>query len=332
MPNPTVVFPEPETVELQDRDRPTPGPDEVLIETDTTVISTGTELTVLSGGYPDQSVWDTYGEYPFVAGYANVGTVVEAGEEAHIETGTRVTSWTPHAAYVTARADDCTPVPGDVSDAEAALFVIAQIVMNGIRRGRVTWGETAVVYGAGLLGQFAVRLCRLAGAETVVGVDLAADRLDFLPDDPGVLAANPDDEIPAKAVQTVSNGRFADVCFEVTGNPDAIPDEFEVLRDQGRLVLLSSPHGETTLDFHDYVNAPSTEIIGAHQLSHPSTATAADPWTKRRHADLYFSYLRQNRLAVEALFTHAVEPADAPGLYRDLLDDRTQAMAARIEW
>jgi len=332
MTNPTVVFPEARAVELQDRDRPTPGGDEVLIETDTTVVSTGTELTVLSGEYPDHSVWDTYGEYPFVAGYTNVGTVVEAGDGAHLEPGTRVASWTPHAAYVTASADDCVPVPDDVSDAEAALFVIAQIVMNGIRRGRVTWGETAVVYGAGILGQFATRLCQLAGAETVIGVDLAQNRLDFLPDDPAVVAVDPDDEIPAKVVQTVSNGRFADVCFEVTGNPDAIPEEFEVLRDQGRLVLLSSPHGETTLDFHDSVNAPSTEIIGAHQLSHPSTATVADPWTKRRHAELYFSYLRQGRLAVADLFTHAVDPADAPDLYRDLLDDRTQAMAVRIEW
>jgi len=332
MDNPTVVFPGPQEVEIEDRERPAPAADEVLVETATSLVSTGTELTILSGDYPEESVWDDYGTYPFDAGYANVGTVVEAGAAADISPGTRVATWSPHAAYVTARATDCVVVPDAVTDDQASLFAIAQIVMNGIRRGRVTWGETAVVYGAGILGQFATRLCQLAGAETVIGVDLAQNRLDFLPDDPAVVAVDPDDEIPAKVVQTVSNGRFADVCFEVTGNPDAIPEEFEVLRDQGRLVLLSSPHGETTLDFHDSVNAPSTEIIGAHQLSHPSTATVADPWTKRRHAELYFSYLRQGRLAVADLFTHAVDPADAPDLYRDLLDDRTQAMAVRIEW
>lgn len=332
MTNPTVVFPEPGTVELQDHDRPMPDSDEVLIETDTTVVSTGTELTVLSGDYPERSVWDDYGQYPFVPGYANVGTVVETGANADIAVGRRVATWTPHAAYVTATAEDCTPVPDGVSDAEAALFAIAQIVMNGIRRGRVTWGETAVVYGVGLLGQFAVRLCRLAGAETVVGVDLAPSRLDFLPDDSGVVAVDASERDPVEAVRSATGGRLADVVFEVTGNPDAIPGEFEALRDQGRLVLLSSPHGETALDFHDHVNAPSIEIIGAHQLSHPSTATAADPWTKARHAELYFSYLQQGRLAVENLFTHAVDAADAPSLYRDLLDDRTRAIAARIEW
>jgi 2-desacetyl-2-hydroxyethyl bacteriochlorophyllide A dehydrogenase len=332
MANPTVVFPEAREVAIEDRERPDPGPGEVLIETETSLISAGTELTVLSGDYPDGSVWDEYGTYPFDAGYANVGRVVETGAEATLDVGTRVATWSPHAAYVTAGAEECVVVPDEVSDAEASLFAIAQIVMNGVRRSRLDWGETPVVYGLGILGQLAVRFCRLAGAETVVGVDLAAERIDYLPDRPGIVGVDPTASEPAEAVADVTDGRRADVVFEVTGNPDVIPEEFEALRDQGRLVLLSSPHGETELDFHDYVNAPSTEIIGAHQMSHPPVATPQDPWTKHRHAGLYFEYLRQGRLAVEDLFSH-VEPADdAPSVYESLLEDRTDAMAVRLEW
>ncbi|WP_225336503.1 zinc-dependent alcohol dehydrogenase [Halomicrobium urmianum] len=330
--NPTLVFPAERTVELQDRERPDPADDEVLIETDTTMVSTGTEITVLSGDYPPESFWDDYGEYPFVTGYTNVGTVVEAGADAELDEGTRVASWTPHAASVTAAADECIPVPDDVSDAEAVPFAIAQIVANGLRRGRVDWGETVVVYGLGILGQLAVRLAHLAGVERVIGVDRSENRLSYLPSEPGITGVDAVDTDPAEAVADLTDGAMADVVVEVTGNPDAIPDEFDVLRDQGRMVLLSSPHGETTLDFHDYVNAPSYEIIGAHQTSHPEYATPADPWTKERHADLFFTYQRQGRLDVDPLYSHVRDYEDAPELYRELLEDRTRAMGVRLEW
>jgi hypothetical protein len=43
------------------------------------------------------------------------------------------------------RARGAMGVPPAVSDADAALFAIAAIVMNGIRRGKLVWGETVVV-------------------------------------------------------------------------------------------------------------------------------------------------------------------------------------------
>ena len=345
--NQTLVFPDAREVAIEDRDRPEPAAEEVLIETDTSLISAGTELTVLSGDFPEGSFWDEYAEFPFDPGYANVGTVVEVGADvagddagasttgatgAELDVGTRVATWSPHAEYVAAAAEDCVVVPDDVDDEQASLFAIAQIVMNGIRRGRVDWGETVVVYGLGILGQLAVRFARIAGAETVVGVDLAEQRLEYLPDSPEVVGVNPTEEDPVEAVEAATGGDLADVCLEVTGNPDVIPQEFGVLREQGRLVLLSSPHGKTTLDFHDHVNAPSHEIIGAHQLSHAPVATPRDPWTKPAHAELFFSYVEQGRLSVSDLFSHVVDARDAPGTYQSLLEDRSDAMAVRLEW
>ncbi len=329
--NRTVVFPAAGEVTVEERDRPEPDAGEVLIETEATLVSTGTELTVLSGEYPQGSFWDEYADYPFVPGYAAVGRVRATGTDADVETGTRVFAWTPHADWATAPADDVVAVPEGVDDGAAALTAIAQIVMNGLRRGRVDWGETVAVYGLGIVGQLTVRLARIAGAGTVLGVDLAPERLDYLPDDPAVVGVDPTEHDPA-AVLDDHAGRPADVAVEATGNPDAIPEQFAVLREQGRLVLLSSPHGETTLDFHDLVNAPSHEIVGAHQTAHPSTATPNDPWTKARHAELYYRYLGTDRLGVTDLFSHARTASAAPELYADLLADRTDAMGVRLHW
>lgn len=330
--NDTVVFQGPKEVAIESRETPSPGPNQVLVETERTLISTGTELTLLSGDVDEGSNWDEFIDYPFVPGYNNVGTVVEAGDEvAAIEPGQRVATLSDHTAYAVADAADCRPVPDELSADEAVFFTIAEIVSNGIRRSDLTWGETSVVYGLGLLGQLAARICNVAGAGRVVGVDLAASRLEYLPDGSRVVGVDPSDR-DLESVLEETTGGLADVVFEVTGNPDVIPTELEVLREQGRFVVLSSPKGKTTFDFHDLCNAPSYRIIGAHNSSHPQTATPENPWTKQRHCALFFQYLLDGEFEVESLISHRRHYSDAPELYEMLLQDRSDAMGVVLEW
>lgn len=331
--NETVVFEAPEDVTIEQRDRPSPDDDEVLIETTRTLVSTGTELTVLSGEYPDDSQWAEHATYPFEPGYNNVGEVVETGEDVEaLDVGQRVATYGSHAAFTVASADACRPIPDGVTDDEAAFFTIGEIVMNGVRRSDLTWGETAAVYGLGLLGQLAVQCCRVAGARPVIALDLATDRLEYVPEDAAVRTVDVADDDPETAVRDAAGDRLADVVFEVTGNPNAITDELEVLRDQGRFVVLSSPRGETSFDFHDFCNAPSYRIIGAHNSSHPPVETPANPWTNHRHAELFFDLVQSGEVRVDSLVSHSAAYSDAASVYGTLLDDRSEAMGVLLEW
>ncbi len=47
--NPTVVFTQPRQVVIEQREELTPAKDQLLIRTRVTLISTGTELTILNG-------------------------------------------------------------------------------------------------------------------------------------------------------------------------------------------------------------------------------------------------------------------------------------------
>jgi 2-desacetyl-2-hydroxyethyl bacteriochlorophyllide A dehydrogenase len=333
MDNPTVVFPRPRQVTIENRQRPRPHEAELLIETHVTLISMGTELTILAGQFPERSAWANYGRFPFLPGYSNIGRVVEVGAGLDKDwIGKRVATRTPHARWVIAPAHGAMGVPPAVSDADAALFAIAAIVMNGIRRGKLVWGETVVVFGLGILGQLAVRLGELAGARKVFGIDLADSRLELLVKSPAVVGLNPRTDDLVKTVQERNHGRLADVAFEVTGDPTLIPAQFEVLSREGRLVVLSSPRGPTTIDFHDLCNFPGFAIVGAHEMTHPAAETPGNPWTHRRHFELFFDLIVAGRLEVSSLVRNNFSYLSAAEVYSNLLADRSRFMAVTLDW
>jgi 2-desacetyl-2-hydroxyethyl bacteriochlorophyllide A dehydrogenase len=336
-PNPTVVFPAPGEVELADLPLRDLAAGELLVRSRRSLISTGTELTILSGDFLEGSAWSALARYPFVAGYCNVGDVVAVGPgvDPRQWVHARVASFSPHARYVIAAANSVQRAPVNDALLEAQTFTtLGQIVMNGVRRARIGWGDAVAVVGLGLLGQLAVRFARLAGARPVVAVDHSPQRLERLPADPAIVRVNPTDVDLVSSVCEATAGRMVDVVIEATGIADAIPSEFELLREtEGRFLVLSSPRGSASpFDFHDLCNAPSHTIIGAHVSSHPRVETAANPWTMARNAELLFSIMGDGEIDLSSLVSDRVPYAAAPDSYRSLVADRSRSMAVILDW
>jgi threonine dehydrogenase-like Zn-dependent dehydrogenase len=333
MENPSVVFVEAGRVEVQGRPVPAPAAGEVLIRTTRSLISTGTELMLLGGGARHDSVWAEITEYPFRPGYSNVGVVVETG--AGVEpswVGRRVGTHTAHSAYVTSAAGALRPIPDEVPDEEATFGTLSEVVMNGLRRGQLTWGESVAVVGLGLLGQLCVRLCALAGARAVYGIELSPQRLGWMPEgEPYCALSGPAGELK-DTILGRNKGRLLDVVFELTSAPDAIPGQLTLLRPQGRFIILSSPRGATLFDFHDLCNRQSFTIVGAHGFSHPPAESFNNPWTGRRHGELFLDLLAAGRLTVGELISHRIPHGRAPEAYELLSSRREEAMGVVLEW
>lgn len=331
--NSTVVFTAPGRIEVEHRPLPAPGPGQVLIASRVSLVSPGTEMSVLDGAPAAGEVWRQLRRFPYVAGYSNVGEVVEVGDGVDPGwLGRRVDSHSPHAAYVTCAVAELRPVPAGVADEEAALATLAEVAMNGVRRSQLTWGESAAVVGLGLLGQLTARVARLAGARPVFGVDLSARRLRHLPASGGFVPLLGEAAELAEAVRGPHREQGVDVVFETSGNPRAIPGEAMLLRPQGRLVLVSSPSGPTAYDFHDLCNRTSLSLIGAHYFSHPSQASFDNPWTARRHGELFLDWLAAGELRVGDLITHRVPGERAPEAYDLLRERRLEALGVVFDW
>lgn len=78
-----VIWPSRAKVDVETFDVPPVGDDEVLVATDCTLISPGTERAFLLG------LPNAQGRYPSRPGYSNIGTVMAVGKEQH---GTRISN------------------------------------------------------------------------------------------------------------------------------------------------------------------------------------------------------------------------------------------------
>jgi len=316
-----IIFKGPREVGIEEFEVPDPGTGQILVKTLVTLISTGTELTMLSGKFPKGSFWDRITRYPLTPGYSNCGAVVKVGEGVkEFKVGDVVASRAPHADHAVIEAGKAVKVPDGVSEEEATFSTLAATVMNGVRRARIALGEAVVVLGAGLLGQLALQFARLSGGFPVVAVDLSERRLEIARRLGTTVALNPRRDDVEDEIRRLTEGRGADVVFEVTGNPKVIPWGLNLTKRQGRFIVLSSPRGLTTLDFHDQVNWPSKVIIGAHATSHPEFETPYNPWTRRRNTELFLRLLEAGLVNVKEMITDRYPWVEAEKVYMRLLD------------
>lgn len=332
--NRTVVMEKPRRVVLREEEIPQVVGDTFLVKTRLTAISTGTEMTAYTGDFPEGGAWAHFIRYPFRLGYSNLGEVVAIGERVEgVQIGDRIVGYKPHAQWVLYRERDFwRKVPEGVDDEIAAAFALAVIALNGVRRSKVQLGESVVVFGLGPIGLFTAQFARLSGARPVIGVDLFPLRREMARKAGVDVTLDGNDPGLVEKVMMQTKGRMADVVFEVTGNPKAIPFEFQVLRRQGRFVVLSSPRGLIPFDFHDLCNAPSFTIIGAHNNSHPPHETPDNPWTRERNTELFFDLAERDEVKVRELITHRFPFCDAPKVYQLLGERRGETGIVLLDW
>ncbi|MCP5112490.1 MAG: alcohol dehydrogenase catalytic domain-containing protein, partial [bacterium] len=78
--------------------------------------------------------------------------------------------------YVNVPANNCLPSPENLSFAEATLFEPLAVILHSIGFAAVTFGEIAVVFGAGPIGLMTIAALKLSGASRVLSVEPVAAR------------------------------------------------------------------------------------------------------------------------------------------------------------
>jgi 2-desacetyl-2-hydroxyethyl bacteriochlorophyllide A dehydrogenase len=267
----------PYDVAIVDEDRPHAGPGELVVEARISGISSGTEMFLYRGTYPNFKLkkWAQWKEYPVYPGYELVGTVAEVGsattggarsgsvaslqpgagvvmaDTSEFKTGDRVVCLGAHQQFARVPATLAAKIPDEVTDEQATLAVLATTTMHSTRRLSLEYGDTVAIIGMGVVGNLALQHARLGGASKTIAIDLDAKRLEFAKKVGADFLIDASKGDAHTAVLDYTHGIGADAVVEASGARGTLQLAIDCMRDRGTVELLGWRTDESSFTFGD---------------------------------------------------------------------------------
>jgi len=294
--------------------------DEVLIEVKATSIC-GTDLHIYR--------WDEWSQrriaknLPYIFGHEVAGEIVEIGKDVEgVAVGDHVSAEThiacghcfqcrtgndhicenvqilgvdrngTFAQYLSLPARNAwindKRIPHHIATAQEPLGNAVHTVFDG-----EIAGKTVTIFGMGPIGVCAVGLCRLAGADKVIAVDMSHKRLSFAKEFGADLILTPGKDDVRKEIIDATDGKGAEVFLEMAGAPSALKDGLATLRPGGRASILGVFSKSVELDVTNDI------VFKGIKLSGINGRRMFDTWYKAR------SFLP--KIGLERLVTHRLK-------------------------
>ena len=130
--------------------------------------------------------------------------------------------------------------------------------------GNVGRGDSVAVFGCGGVGDAAIAGARLAGAHTIIAVDLDPRKLEWAKGFGATHTVNASETDPVEAIRALTDGNGADVCIEAVGRPEVMQQAFFARDLAGTLVQVGVPAPGMTIEL------PMIEFFGRGGTLKPS--------------------------------------------------------------
>ena len=142
-------------------------------------------------------------------------------------------------------AGQCTEVPKVRPEAAGLLGCGVMAGLGAaLHTGGVQPGDSVAVFGCGGVGCAAVAGARLAGATTIIGVDIDPRKLEWARDLGATQTVDSSREDPVAAVRAATGGFGADVVVEAVGRPEVLEQAFYARDLAGTVVQVGVPTPE----------------------------------------------------------------------------------------
>ena len=155
-------------------------------------------------------------------------------------------------------AGQCTKVNPAIAPATAGLLGCGVMAGLGaaINTGGVSRGDTVAVIGCGGVGDAAVLGARLAGAKTIIAVDVDDRKLRWAREFGATHVINSRNADPVESIKELTGGFGADVVIEAVGRPETYKQAFFARDLAGTVVLVGVPTPDMRLEL------PLLEVFG----------------------------------------------------------------------
>jgi len=110
-----------------------------------------------------------------------------------------------------------------------------------VNTGNVQRGDSVAVFGCGGVGDAAIAGARLAGARTIIAVDLDDTKLAWATEFGATHTVNASAGDPVEVIRELTEGNGADVCIEAVGHPEVLRQAFFARDLAGTVVQVGVP-------------------------------------------------------------------------------------------
>jgi threonine dehydrogenase-like Zn-dependent dehydrogenase len=211
-------------------------------------------------------------------GYSMAATVAAVGKDVtDYKPGDKVVATARHASYQLVDQRLVSPAPAGIDMEQAAFFNLAHTGLYGIRRAGLQLGEPALIMGQGLVGALTTQLALASGAAPVIVTDVDDTRLELARKVGVHHAINPQTEPDAldAIVEELGLGGIP-VIFEATGQRAPVEQAVQLVSERGRIVMLSTVHGDTVPNITEPIMMKGACLYGAYVNSKPFSLRRTD--------------------------------------------------------
>jgi L-iditol 2-dehydrogenase len=170
------------------------------------------------------------------------------------------------------------PIPAAASLLHAACTEPAAVALHGVRKLRLTPGDTAVVIGGGPIGNLTAQWLRIGGCRRVLLVDVdprkleVAERMGFEPVD--ARAGDPVEQVKAR-----TGGEGAQRVVEACGLPATFAQALACAAVFGEVVFMGNLHGEFRLGEKAFSSILRRELTLHGTWNSRIVPRGTDDWT-----------------------------------------------------
>ena len=180
----SLYFTNPYEIDIQEEKLTPLEPGELLVKTQFSAISPGTEMLIYRGYAPtdlatDENIAALSGSlhFPLQYGYAAVGIVIDASADLSPNWINRtVFSFQPHQTHFITTPEEVIPLPEGISPQSAVFLPNMETAVNFMMDGHPIIGERVAVFGQGIVGLLTTALLSKYPLKDLLTLDLYPNR------------------------------------------------------------------------------------------------------------------------------------------------------------
>ncbi len=307
-------------IQLEEVPMPEINAQQIRVETDTTLISRGSELFrryIMEEAVP-----------PSIMGYSLTGTVETVGAEVNdYRVGDRVMVVAPHAQYVVAEPNATdgriVRLSDDVGFEAGTFLPLATSAVAWSDSSGVKEGDAVVVLGQGLVGSLMMQVLRGYNPARIITVDALPLRCELSTQLGADIAINADETDPVEEVRRLTEGKGADLVIDCVGGYAGVKS-FEQAQDMTRqfgTIQLIALYQQAPLPLHSS-KMMSKRLVAGILTEEPRAEIAARALQK----------IGNGEIRASEMITHRFQYTEAKAAFDLLWNSPGEALGVLIKW